>query len=303
MIMDVQTSAFTCDDGFFESAWMGDDDIHTAVNALMPPDATRNNDTIGASNNAIYYRRTDILTTTSCEESSVGAKFQAVESHPETLVNAISCEKSDHDSVDSVGRCFSRIEPKISDQRNSGEWNSATSPACMTENLVFGEIGLGNSQDLVCASARDGCAVKAAADSEEAVPPIVLQAYKAAQKTQGEAEDDLAEKALKGENTASDVLCPPPRRKVYRPMRPSRGVQPMTSQKIALSVVIETASDPRAVVPRVTDSSLMEFSSESGHVSPSMSRKRATAEKTSETAKRVRESDEGRSLALIRYDH
>lgn len=329
IIMDDQTSAFTCDDGFFESAWTGDDDvIHTAVNALMPPDATRNNDTIGASNNAIYYRRTNILTTTSCEESSVGANLQAVESHPETLVNAISCEKSDYDSVGSVGRCFSRIEPETSDQRNSAESDSATSPAGMTENLVLGGMGLGISQDPVCASALDGCAVNAAADSEEDVPPIVLQAYKAAQKTQGEAEDDLAEKALEGENTASDVLCPSPRRKTYRPMRPSRGVhpiddsqpfaerrlapplrpsrgvQPMISQKIALSVVIETASDPRAVVPRVTDSSLMEFSSsESGYVSPPVSRKRATAEETSETAKRVRQSDEGISLALIRYDH
>ena len=327
--MDDQTSAFTCDDGFFESAWTGDDDvIHTAVNPLMPPDATRNNDIIGASNNAIYHRRINILTTISCEESSVGANFQAVESHSETLVNAISCEKSDYDSVGSVGRCFFRIEPEISDQRNSAESDSATSPAGMTENLVLGGMGLGISQDPVCASALDGCAVNAAADSEEDVPPIVLQAYKAAQKTQGEGEDDLAEKALEGENTASDVLCPSPRRKTYRPMRPSRGVhpiddsqpfaerrlapplrpsrgvQPMISQKTALSVVIETASDPRAVVPRVTDSSLMEFSSsESGYVSPPVSRKRATAEETSETAKRVRQSDEGISLALIRYDH
>ena len=175
-------------------------------------------------------------------------------------------------------------------------------------------------------SALDNYAVKAIADSEKTIPSIVLQAYKATSKTQDKIENDLIQMALKDENTASDILYPSPRRKTYRSIRPSHdvrpidnsqrfperrltpllrsshGVQSITSQ-IALSVVIKTVSNPRAIVSELPDSSLIKFLSENDHISSSISRKRTIAEKTSKTVKRVRESDKDRSLVLIRYNH
>lgn len=148
----------------------------------------------------------------------------------------------------------------------------------MTENLDFEDSGLGLSQDPVCPSALDECLVKAA-------PGAVFLACKAAQDAQGEAENTengSVEAAFRGENPASDVVCPlPARRNIRRPMRPSRGIHPIgdspsvTSQTLNLSVVIETASEPRPE-----------------------SRKRAAVKQTSETAKRARKYDEGIFLFL-----
>lgn len=328
--MDDQTSAFTYDDGFFESSGVGDDDvILTAIDALPPPDAMRIDDDIWTSNNAIDHHGSNILATTFRDEFSVEANVQGADSYRETLADTFPCEKSDRDYVAPVSRNFSEIEPKINDQRNSAEPDTATSPVGMTENLDFKDSELGISQDPVCTSALDECPVKA-------TPVADFLACEAAQDTQGEAEraekaeNGSVEAALEGKNPASDVVCPSsPRRNICRSMRPSRdvhpiddslsfvsakrrhapslqpsrGVQPIMSQTLALSVVIEVASGPLAALPRVAESTALDFSLESVHVPRPESRKRAAAKEMLKEAKRVRQSDEGISLVLTRPDY
>ncbi|KAF6238795.1 hypothetical protein HO173_003302 [Letharia columbiana] len=327
--MDDQTSAFTYDNGFFESSGVGDDDvILTAIDALPPPDAMRIDDDIWTSNNAIDHHGSNILATTFRDEFSVEANVQGADSYRETLADTFSCEKSDRDYVAPVSRNFSEIEPKINDERNSAEPDTATSPVGMTENLDFKDSELGISQDPVCTSALDECPVKA-------TPVADFLACEAAQDIQGEAEraekaeNDSVEAALEGKNPASDVVCPSsPRRNICRSMRPSRdvhpiddslsfvsakrrhapslqpsrGVQPIMSQTLALSVVIEVASGPRAALPRVAESTALDFSLESVHVPRPESRKRAAAKEILKEAKRVRQSDE-EDAQIFEYDY
>ena len=222
-----------------------------------------------ASDNAIKYHGSNNLATTFCENYTFEACAQDRKPDREALVDTVSCEKSDCDNAARKGFPTHRIEPEISQQRESAEPDTATSQVAMTENINFGDLGLESSHDPVCASALDECPVKAAANSEEATPEAVFL------DGQGEAEntENVSVKAVfEGENPTSEVIRPSScHHNICRPVRPSRdihpidvspsfvsgkrrhalslkpsfGVQPIMSQTFALSVSLKPQGIPR----------------------------------------------------------
>lgn len=277
--------AFSYDEGFFSSSMPYDCMVTATIDPLALADAAIIKDNIRTSDKAIEHHGCDSLAATVCKDSSIEVNVQDVNPHRETLVDGVPCSNSDRDNAAPGEVPAHSIEPKCNDEGKSAEPDTVTPQVGITENLAFEDSGLGISQDSGCASALGGCHLKAAANTEDAAPRAIFLACKATRDTQGEAENTengSVEAAFRGENPASDVVCPlPARRNIRRPMRPSRGIHPIgdspsvTSQTLNLSVVIETASEPRPE-----------------------SRKRAAVKQTSETAKRARKSDEGIFLFL-----
>ena len=333
-------SAFTHDDGFeftpdgsFESSNTGNDDVATAaLNSVALSDAIIINDNIWSSDNTFQHLGGSILTATFDEDLPAEDNVEGVNLDHETLVEATRCGDSDHDKAE-LGRVPAHgIEPNTNDQVKTADSDTVISPINMTEDLDIEALVVGTSQDPM--SALDKYPVKTAAASEEAMPGVLFLACKGAPDAQGEVEDtgnDTVKAAVEGDNPASAVISRPPNPgKTYPQMRPSRGihpigrpsspasvkgrhahplrpsreVQPIISQTVAMSVVIGIVSDCQTVPVRVADANMSESpSSERDPLLSPEPRKRAAAKQRSGTAKRAKQCDERTSLILIRPDH
>lgn len=205
---------------------MGEDHVAiAAINSVVLPNAMIINDNIRASDSAIEFHGSNNLATTFCENFTFKAYAEDNNPDREALVDTVSCEKSDCDDAIPKGFPTYRIEPEISQQRESAEPDTASSQIGMTENIDFEDLGLEGNHDPVCASALDEYPIKAAANFEEATPKAVFLDI------QGEAKNTnnvSIEAVFEGQDPTSEVVRPSSsHHNICHPMRPSRDIHPI----------------------------------------------------------------------------
>ena len=307
--MEDQTSAFTYDDGFFASTTIGESLITAAVDPVgLPNDLIIKGDE-WISDNIIDYHGSEIIGKTYDEDSSAEANVQGVNPHYETLADSMSCQKLDFDNAAHREVPAPSIESESSDQWKAAEPDPVTSQASTTENIDSQDLELETSQKPIHTPAFEKCLRNAPAHSEDATLETVASACKAAQDTQSEAQkgDPAPDVGRPSSRPSRDVhpignsspgVSVEPRS--IRPLQPSRDVQPIRSQRCAVAIIVRTDRRPQNVSTRVDPSMSEESWSESSLVSRCESRKRMAEKDTSETVKRVKQSDKGILLVCMK---
>ena len=311
------STAFTHDE-LFESSIRDDCVTNAVVKAMALPDTAAKSDSVPTSDNAAQHSGSNNLAT---GKSSAEGNLRDVNLHHEALVDFISDGESDSNNTVLEEVPVQEIDPENSNQQKSAVPGTITSQVGMTE---VEDLRLDTNHHPVSALTLNGRSVTAATSCEEPAPGAVVMGCEATQDTPSDAKDARNEPIgpAERENLASGAICPStPRKNTCRPMRPSRdvypinkspssvsyplslqpspGVQPVTRQTYALSVVVEAADDSLAG-PTLTASE--SSSSDSDSKLPPGSRKRGAVKQIEETAKRARQYDKGISLVLRRPD-